>query len=151
MQRMANEPEVTPVTPPAQRRPRLVYHIENPIKDNRVDHFLRAFAAILEFSDYRPLLDSYCTSSAKCNRCAVSCPVYLATGDPRDIPCYRTNLLLDIYRRYFTIGGSLRARLTSGFELTVIRSRASIADLRNALQAAMVSTRPEQLGAVAQA
>jgi Fe-S oxidoreductase len=48
----------------------------------------------------------------------VSCPVYLVTQDPKDIPCYRTNLLLNIYRRYFTIGGWMRARLTGGFELT---------------------------------
>ncbi len=115
---MANEPEMTTATQPAGPRRQLVYHIENPMAGNRVDYFLRAFATILEFSDYRPLLDSYCTSSAKCNRCAVSCPVYLASGDPRDIPCYRTNLLLDIYRRYFTIGGALMARLTNGFELT---------------------------------
>ncbi|MEW5993093.1 MAG: (Fe-S)-binding protein [Candidatus Zixiibacteriota bacterium] len=94
------------------------YYIENPVTDNRVDHFLRAFAAVLEFSDYRPLLDSYCTSNAKCNRCAVTCPVYMATGDPRDIPCYRTNLLLDIYKRYFTIGGAVKARFTNSLELT---------------------------------
>jgi Fe-S oxidoreductase len=99
---------------------RYPYYIENPNSDNRVDRFLRAFGAVLEFSDYRPLLDSYCTSNAKCNRCAVSCPVYLATGDPRDIPCYRTNLLLDIYRRYFTIGGALKARFTNAFELTEV-------------------------------
>ena len=75
------------------------YYIENPVTENRVDRFLEAFRAVLEFSDYKPLLDSYCTSNAKCNRCAVTCPVFLATGDPKDIPCYRTNLLLDIYKR----------------------------------------------------
>jgi Fe-S oxidoreductase len=94
------------------------YYIENPVTENRVDRFLEAFNAVLEFTDYRALLDSYCTSNAKCNRCAVACPVYLATGDPRDIPCYRSNLLLDIYRRYFTIGGWFKARVTNGFELT---------------------------------
>jgi len=94
------------------------YHIEKPMSESRVEPFLEAFAAVLKYSDYRPLLDSYCTSSAKCNRCAVTCPVFLATGDPRDIPCYRTNLLLNVYKRYFTIGGWLNGRLTNGFELT---------------------------------
>jgi [DsrC]-trisulfide reductase subunit K len=94
------------------------YYIEKPVTENRVDHFLRAFAAVLEFTDYKALLDSYCTSSAKCNRCAVSCPVYMVSGDPRDIPCYRTNILLEIYKRYFTIGGAIKARLSNGFELT---------------------------------
>jgi len=94
------------------------YYIENPVTENRVDRFLEAFAAILRFSDYKPLLDSYCTSNAKCNRCAVTCPVFITTGDPRDIPCYRTNLLLDIYKRYFTFGGWFKARFTEEFELT---------------------------------
>ncbi|MBN1212293.1 MAG: (Fe-S)-binding protein [candidate division Zixibacteria bacterium] len=94
------------------------YYIEEQPSSNRVDQFLCAFAAVLEYSDYRSLLDSYCTSNAKCNRCAVTCPVFMATGDPRDIPCYRTNILLDIYKRYFTIGGAIKARFTGGFELT---------------------------------
>ncbi len=94
------------------------YYIENPVIENRVDRFLEAFSAILQFTDYRALLDSYCTSNAKCNRCAVACPIYLVTGDPRDIPCYRTNLLLDIYRRYFTIGGWFKSRFSDSFELT---------------------------------
>jgi len=94
------------------------YYIEGPVTEMRVERFLEAFAAVLHFSDYKALLDSYCTSSAKCNRCAVTCPVFIATGDPRDIPCYRTNLLLDVYKRYFTIGGWMKSRFGNGFELT---------------------------------
>ena len=94
------------------------YYIENPVTEDRVDRFLEAFRAVLEFSDYKPLLDSYCTSNAKCNRCAVTCPVFLATGDPKDIPCYRTNMLLDIYKRYFTIGGWFKYKLVQGDVLT---------------------------------
>ncbi|MBD3219196.1 MAG: hypothetical protein GF310_13050 [candidate division Zixibacteria bacterium] len=94
------------------------YYIENPVEENRVERFLEAFAAILKYTDYKPLLDSYCNSSAKCNRCAVTCPVFQVTHDPRDIPCYRTNLLLDTYKRYFTIGGWFRSRFASTFELT---------------------------------
>jgi Fe-S oxidoreductase len=94
------------------------YYIENPVKENRVEKFLEAFAAVLKYTDYKPLLDSYCSSNAKCNRCAVTCPVFLVTRDPRDIPCYRTNLLLDIYKRYFTIGGWFKSRFANNFELT---------------------------------
>jgi Fe-S oxidoreductase len=97
---------------------RYPYYIENAVTENRLERFLEAFAAVLKHSDYQPLLDSYCTSNAKCNRCAVACPIFMVTGDPRDIPCYRTNLLLDIYKRYFTIGGWLKSRLAGGFELT---------------------------------
>jgi len=94
------------------------YYVDNPVSGDRVSKFLEAFAAILEYTDYRPLLDSYCTSSVKCNRCAVACPIYATTGDPRDIPCYRTNILFDIYKRYFTIGGWLSSRFSNGFQLT---------------------------------
>jgi len=94
------------------------YYIENPVTENRVERFLEAFATVLQYSDYKSLLDSYCSSNTKCNRCAVACPIFLVTGDPKDIPCYRTNIILDIYRRYFTIGGAIKARFTNGFELT---------------------------------
>jgi Fe-S oxidoreductase len=102
----------------ASQPKRYPYHIETPVTENRVERFLEAFAAVLKYSDYKPLLDSYCTSRAKCNRCAVACPVFLATNDPHDIPCYRTSLLLDTYKRYFTIGGWWKSRLAGGFELT---------------------------------
>jgi len=94
------------------------YFIEKPVFENRVERFLEAFAAVIHYTDYKALLESYCTSNAKCNRCAVTCPVFMATGDPRDIPCYRTNLLLDVYKRYFTIGGWMKSRFSNGFELT---------------------------------
>ena len=97
---------------------RSFYYVEDYDTGNRIERFLEAFAAVLKYSDYLSLLDSYCTSSAKCNRCAVTCPVFLVTGDPRDIPCYRTNLLLNVYKRYFTIGGWLNGRVTDNFELT---------------------------------
>jgi Fe-S oxidoreductase len=94
------------------------YYIENPVVENRVEKFLEAFAAVLKYTDYKALLDSYCCTNAKCNRCAVTCPVFQVTRDPRDIPCYRTNLLLDTYKRYFTIGGWFKSRFGKAFELT---------------------------------
>ena len=100
---------------PARKLP---YHVEDAPTGDRCAAFLEALAAVLEYTDYRALLESYCMTSAKCNRCAVTCPVFTTTGDPRDIPCYRTNILLDIYRRYFTIGGWFASRFGNSFELT---------------------------------
>jgi len=79
--------------------------------------FLEAFAAILAHSNYAPVLDAACRISTRCGRCASTCPVYQASDDPRDIPCKRTELLLQVYRRYFTPGGALKARLGKAFEL----------------------------------
>ena len=95
-----------------QTAPAYHYHVEAPaFGGDRVESFLTAFAAILRHSNYRFLLDLYARTSTKCGRCAVSCQVYQATGDPKDVPCYRTNLLLDIYRRHFTTSGWLRHAL----------------------------------------
>ena len=95
------------------------YYMEKYDQGDRVSKFLEAFAAVLHYTDYKSLLDSYCTTTAKCNRCAVACPIYLTTGNPKDIPCYKTNILLDVYKRYFTLGGWFGSRFSADrFELT---------------------------------
>lgn len=85
---------------------------------DRPKKFLEAFAAVLEHGSYGVALDAYSRMSAKCARCAGSCQLYETTGDPRDIPCHRSALLLKIYNRYFTRAGATKARLFGGFELT---------------------------------
>jgi Fe-S oxidoreductase len=94
------------------------YHVEDYDVDDRPRRFLEAFASILKHTNYRLALDHYIRVSAKCARCTVACQVYDATGDPRDIPCYRSELLLSIYRRHFTISGILRARILGDPGLT---------------------------------
>ncbi len=116
---MSETISLAPITKTAVPEPKkYLYHVEMPVAENRVERFLEAFAAVLRYSDYKPLLDSYSRSRPKCSRCAVACPVFLATNDDRDIPCYRSSLLLDTYERYFTIGGWRKSQLAGGFELT---------------------------------
>jgi len=114
---MASAPAETQA-PAAGEAPRYMFHLDEPLQENRVDKFLKAFAAILEYTDYRSLLDSYASSSAKCSRCVVTCPVYQVSGDPKDIPCNRSHLLLDVYRRYFTMRGWVTSKIGQPFELT---------------------------------
>ncbi len=94
------------------------YHIENPPTEDRPQRFLLAFAAILRHGSYRHVLDQYVRVSAKCSRCTASCQVYAVTHDPKDIPCYRSELLLSVYRRHFTPGGIMWGRLTGKGALT---------------------------------
>jgi len=94
------------------------YHVEDFDVEDRPRRFLQAFAAILKHTNYRVALDYYARVSAKCARCSTHCQIYLATGDPRDIPCYRTELLLSVYRRHFTIAGILRGRILGDPGLT---------------------------------
>ena len=85
---------------------------------DRPRKFLKAFAAVLEHGNYGLALDTYTRLSAKCARCTSSCQLYEATSDEQDIPCQRSELLLRVYRRYFTHAGLVRARFFGGFELT---------------------------------
>jgi hypothetical protein len=94
------------------------YHVEDFQAGDRPRRFLEAFAAILKHTNYRLALDHYVRVSAKCARCSVQCQVYLATREPRDIPCYRSELLLSVYRRHFTVSGALRGRVLGDIGLT---------------------------------
>jgi Fe-S oxidoreductase len=88
------------------------YHVEGTGEDkHRAEKFLSAFAAILRYSNYRFIVELFARTCAKCGRCAAGCQVYQASNDPRDIPSYRTQLLLDVYRQYFTRSGQIRSRL----------------------------------------
>lgn len=94
------------------------YHVEDFDVNDRPRRFLEAFAAILKHSNYRLALDHYIRMSAKCSRCATTCQVYQATGDLKDIPCHRSELLLSVYRRHFTLGGMLKGRALGTGQLT---------------------------------
>lgn len=97
--------------------PDMKYVIEKPPTGDRVTRFLEIFAAVIKHSNYRPVLEQYIKVTAKCSRCSVACHIYEATENPRDIPCARSELLLRIYRRYFSLEGSLYGRFFGGYEL----------------------------------
>ena len=96
------------------------YYVEDRTREatDRPRRFLEAFAAVLEHSSYGLALDTYSRLSAKCSRCASTCQLYEVTQEERDIPCQRSELLLRVYRRYFTRSGNFLARLGADFELT---------------------------------
>jgi len=112
-----------PKKPEVVQRQRLPvrYHVEDCDVGDRPRRFLEAFAAVLKHTNYRVALDHYVRVSAKCSRCTVNCQVYLATGDERDIPCRRSELLLSVYRRHFTVSGILQGRLLGDPGLTDAR------------------------------
>ena len=101
-----------------RQRLQVRYHVEDFQVEDRPRRFLEAFAAILKHTNYRVALDHYIRISAKCARCSVACQVYEATGDAQDAPCYRSELLLSVYRRHFTMSGVLRGRLLGDPGLT---------------------------------
>ncbi len=101
-----------------EQKKKYPYYIEKPQEFGRVKEFLDIFAAILEHSNYKFILDLYSKITMKCSRCAAKCQIYEATNKVEDIPCYRTSILLRVYQRHFTLGGWLKAKLSGGSELT---------------------------------
>jgi len=93
------------------------YYLEPVDTTDLPRRFLEAFAAILSHSNYAMVLDTACRVTTRCGRCSTSCPVYETSGEDRDIPCHRSELLLKVYRRYFTPFGNLAARFGRSFEI----------------------------------
>jgi Fe-S oxidoreductase len=100
------------------RKIRAKYYMEDYDRSNLVPRFLEAFAAILKHSNYGYYLEHASRLASKCGRCTTQCSVYQVTGLPEDVPCERSNLLLNVYRRHFTLGGQLRARVLNEPPLT---------------------------------
>ncbi|MCL0053032.1 (Fe-S)-binding protein [Dehalococcoidales bacterium] len=54
----------------------------------------------------------------RCGACADKCHFFIGSGDPKNIPVVRAELLRSVYRRYFTLGGKLWGELAGARELT---------------------------------
>ncbi len=54
----------------------------------------------------------------KCGACTDKCHYYLGTGDPKNMPVARQDLLRGVYRRYFTFAGKHFPRLVGAVDLT---------------------------------
>ncbi len=54
----------------------------------------------------------------RCGACADKCHFFIGSGDPKNMPVLRTELLRSIYRRYFTFSGRVLGKLAGARELT---------------------------------
>lgn len=54
----------------------------------------------------------------RCGACADKCHFYIGTGDPKNMPVLRAELIRSIYRNYFTKSGKYLGRLAGARELT---------------------------------
>lgn len=54
----------------------------------------------------------------RCGACADKCHFYLGTGDPKNMPVLRAELLRSVYRKYFTAGGKIFGKTAGARELT---------------------------------
>lgn len=54
----------------------------------------------------------------RCGACADKCHFFIGSGDPKNMPVLRAELLRSVYRKYFTPGGKYFGRLAGARELT---------------------------------
>lgn len=79
------------------------------------EKFLEKMAEVLEkYRSVRLFMD-LCT---RCGACTDKCHYFLGTGDPRNMPVYRQELMRSVYRRYFTNSGKIFGRLVGAQDLT---------------------------------
>jgi Fe-S oxidoreductase len=69
---------------------------------------------LAKFRSFRLFMDV----CVRCGACADKCHFYLGSGDPKNMPVLRAELLRSIYRRYFTPAGRIFRGLAGGRELT---------------------------------
>jgi Fe-S oxidoreductase len=55
----------------------------------------------------------------RCGACADKCHFYIGSGDPKNMPVLRAELMRSVYRRYFTVGGKLFGNKAGARELTL--------------------------------
>ena len=60
----------------------------------------------------------YMDVCVRCGACADKCHFYQGTGDPKNMPVVRAELLRSVYRRYFTTSGKLLGELVGARDLT---------------------------------
>ncbi|MGC2856588.1 sulfate reduction electron transfer complex DsrMKJOP subunit DsrK [Novispirillum sp. DQ9] len=68
-------------------------------------------------SKYRSL-QVYMDSCVKCGSCSDKCHYFLGTGDPKNMPVARQDLMRSVYRKYFTPAGKLFGSFVGARELT---------------------------------
>ena len=55
----------------------------------------------------------------RCGACADKCHYFIGSGDPKNMPVVRAELLRSVYRREFTTAGKILGKIAGGRELTV--------------------------------
>ncbi len=63
-------------------------------------------------------LQVYLDSCVKCGACTDKCHYFLGTGDPKNMPVARQDLLRKVYRRHFTLAGKWVPWLVGAEDLT---------------------------------
>ncbi|MCF8111383.1 MAG: (Fe-S)-binding protein [Desulfobacteraceae bacterium] len=88
---------------------------EWPIPDNWKEIIHEGFKDRLE--KYRSL-KVFMDTCVRCGACADKCHFFIGTGDPKNMPVLRAELLRSVYRNDFTTAGKILGRIAGGRPLT---------------------------------
>ncbi|MGE0357419.1 MAG: sulfate reduction electron transfer complex DsrMKJOP subunit DsrK [Burkholderiales bacterium] len=78
----------------------------------------KAIAKMGELVGKHRSLRVYLDSCVHCGACSDKCHYFLGTGDPKNMPVARQDLMRGVYRRHFTLPGKLFPQLVGAKELT---------------------------------
>jgi Fe-S oxidoreductase len=71
-----------------------------------------------ELLDHYKELRVFMDSCVRCGNCTAACQFFLGTGDPKNMPVARAELMRKVYRRYFTLSGKLFPNAEGASEFT---------------------------------
>ncbi|WP_137702288.1 sulfate reduction electron transfer complex DsrMKJOP subunit DsrK [Marimonas lutisalis] len=77
-----------------------------------------ALAKMAELAEKNRAFQVYLDACVKCGACTDKCHYFLGTGDPKNMPVARQDLLRSVYRRYFTFAGKYFPSLVGARDLT---------------------------------
>ncbi|MCU9837895.1 (Fe-S)-binding protein [Ruegeria sp. WL0004] len=78
----------------------------------------KALAKMQELAEKNRAFQVYLDICVKCGACTDKCHYFLGTGDPKNMPVARQDLLRSVYRRYFTFAGKHFPWLVGARDLT---------------------------------
>jgi Fe-S oxidoreductase len=78
----------------------------------------RAIAKFGELLGKHRSLQVYMDACVKCGACTDKCHYFLGTGDPKNMPVARQDLMRKVYRRHFTLAGKWFPSLVGAADLT---------------------------------
>jgi len=79
---------------------------------------LRAIAKMGELLDKYRSLRVYMDACVHCGACSDKCHYFLGTGDPKNMPVARQDLMRAVYRRYFTFAGKHFPKLVGAVDMS---------------------------------
>jgi len=92
---------------PAEEDWKLPDNWEDIIKDGMNDRLER-------FRSFKLFMDI----CVRCGACADKCHFFIGSGDPKNMPVLRAELIRSVYRRYHTLGGKIFGKLAGARDLT---------------------------------